>query len=128
MLRLKENDYFGERALLESKPRAANVIATSPTKVMFISKAAFEEVLGSLANIIDEDRMRRESISNAVQSAPSSLRDVHLNGTIVVDSLGPLILGQFGGNGKANEPNMTVRSFLLKNVAALNLGQVDPGA
>jgi CRP-like cAMP-binding protein len=46
---------------LESKPRAANVVATSNTRVLFIGKSAFEEVLGPLSKIIDEDRIRRFS-------------------------------------------------------------------
>ena len=36
--------YFGERALLTSEPRAANVIALTAVKTLFISKDAFEEV------------------------------------------------------------------------------------
>ena len=36
--------YFGERALLTSEPRAANVIALTAVKTLFISKDAFKEV------------------------------------------------------------------------------------
>lgn len=53
--------YFGERALLKHEPRAANVIAAdegedgSDLRCLYISKANFEEVLGSLQVIIDKD-------------------------------------------------------------------------
>jgi len=60
--------YFGERALLNSEPRAANVIALSTVKVLFISKDAFEEVLGPLQEIIDADRQWREQIAQQKQS------------------------------------------------------------
>ena len=61
VLRLSAGEYFGERALLSSQPRAANVIAVGNVKCLQISRAAFEEVLGPLRNIIDSDRQRRES-------------------------------------------------------------------
>ena len=57
---LKQYDYFGERALLNDAPRAASVKATSPMKLLQISKSHFEEVLGSLEEIIDSHRRKRE--------------------------------------------------------------------
>mmetsp|Transcript_17789 Transcript_17789/g.45577 ORF Transcript_17789/g.45577 Transcript_17789/m.45577 type:complete len:1043 (-) Transcript_17789:686-3814(-) len=56
--------YFGERALLNSEPRAASVIASTQVKLLYISKEAFEEVLGSLQEIIDYDRQTREGIAH----------------------------------------------------------------
>lgn len=55
--------YFGERALIENEPRAANVIARGPLKCLCIGRDGFEEVLGPLQSIIDEDRRRREKIA-----------------------------------------------------------------
>ena len=60
MMELSPGAYFGERALLNDEPRAANVIAASAVKALYISKDAFEEVLGPLQEIIDMDRQRRE--------------------------------------------------------------------
>jgi len=62
VMRLKEGDYFGERALLNNEPRAANVIAVGATKCLYIGRHAFEEVLGPLQDIIDEDRKQREAV------------------------------------------------------------------
>uniref|UniRef100_A0A7S2DG28 protein-serine/threonine phosphatase n=1 Tax=Haptolina brevifila TaxID=156173 RepID=A0A7S2DG28_9EUKA len=60
--------YFGERALLTAEPRAANVEAESATlKVLYISKDAFEEVLGPLQDIIDADRQWREKLAHNKQ-------------------------------------------------------------
>lgn len=59
-------DYFGEKALLHSAPRAANVIARTDCKVLFVEKAAFEEVLGPLADIIEEDAGHRKVLSSGV--------------------------------------------------------------
>lgn len=65
VMELGQGQYFGERALLNNEPRAANVIACSerPLKLLYISKEAFEEVLGPLQEIIDADRQYRESIA-----------------------------------------------------------------
>ena len=64
IMELGSGQYFGERALLTSEPRAANVIAIEkPLKVLYISKEAFEEVLGPLQEIIDADRQYREDLA-----------------------------------------------------------------
>ena len=60
VMQLGQNDYFGERALLNAAPRAASVRATTPMKLLQISKAQFEEVLGPLSEIIDNHRRKRE--------------------------------------------------------------------
>jgi len=69
VMELGQGQYFGERALLTSEPRAANVIACGdrPLKVLYISKDAFEEVLGPLQEIIDMDRQWREQLAHKKQ-------------------------------------------------------------
>ena len=69
VMELGAGQYFGERALLTNEPRAANVIATGdrPLKLLHISKDAFEEVLGPLQEIIDQDRQYRETIAHKKQ-------------------------------------------------------------
>ena len=66
MFKPKEYDYFGEKALLNSAPRAANVIATTPVTVLYVEKSAFEEVLGPLAQIIELDAGIRSAVSDKV--------------------------------------------------------------
>ena len=53
--------YFGERALLNDEPRAATVTAIKKTTLFHIGRLAFEEVLGPLQLIIDQDRKHREA-------------------------------------------------------------------
>lgn len=60
LMRLKQYQYFGERALLHDAPRAATVTAVGPTKCLSVERNAFEEVLGPLQSIIDEDAKVRE--------------------------------------------------------------------
>lgn len=69
VMELGQAQYFGERALLTSEPRAANVIACGdrPVKLLYISKDAFEEVLGPLQEIIDMDRQWREQLAHKKQ-------------------------------------------------------------
>ena len=56
LVELSAGEYFGERALLENEPRAATVVAwgDTPLKLLYISKDAFEEMLGSLQETINE--------------------------------------------------------------------------
>ena len=87
VMTLKQNDYFGERALLQDAPRAANVIAQGPVTCLHIGRVTFEEVLGSLQDIIDEDRQRRElacsakssQIYNEAMKSMEALADLRLN-------------------------------------------------
>ncbi|DAZ96598.1 TPA: hypothetical protein N0F65_000164, partial [Lagenidium giganteum] len=64
VLRLKKNQYFGERALLNDAPRAANVISVGRTKLLQVGRREFEEVLGSLQEMIEADRQQREARHN----------------------------------------------------------------
>jgi len=41
VLKYSVGDYFGERALLKNEPRAASVIAKTPTKVMLLDRKSF---------------------------------------------------------------------------------------
>ncbi|KAL7688671.1 putative PPM-type phosphatase domain, cGMP-dependent kinase, protein kinase-like domain superfamily [Plasmopara halstedii] len=64
VLRLKKNQYFGERALLNDAPRAANVISVGRTKLLQVERREFEEVLGSLQEMIETYRLQREARHN----------------------------------------------------------------
>lgn len=128
VMQLKDHDYFGERALLEDRPRAANVIATSELKVLYIGKTAFDHVLGPLAEIIENDRKRREAIAALTHSAevPHKFSDMTIYGIVTTDVLGTLFMGTFGEkrvNGVATkvEPNVTVRTFLLSQIEKKSL-------
>ena len=48
-------DYFGERALLKSEPRAANVIASTAVKVATIDRDSFMRLLGPLDQILSRN-------------------------------------------------------------------------
>ncbi len=49
------SDYFGERALLKSEPRAANVIAKTDVKVATIDRDSFMRLLGPLDTILQRN-------------------------------------------------------------------------
>ena len=116
---LQENSYFGERALLTDEPRNANIIAKGPVTVVYIGKAAFEEVLGPLATIIDEARKVREAFALETIAGPKILSDIRHKGFVMSDSLGPILLGQHN----SSNANLTIRSFLLNEVSKLNQQQ-----
>jgi len=91
VMELGTGQYFGERALLTNEPRAANVIACSerPLKLLYISKEAFEEVLGPLQEIIDADRQYREDVAMKKQLQQES------------EGLADVQIGDFGLEGKS---------------------------
>nr|CCA19237.1 cGMPdependent protein kinase putative [Albugo laibachii Nc14] len=76
VLRLKENQYFGERALLKEAPRAANVISVGRTKLLRIARREFEQILGSLQEMIDSDSRQREA-RDVFETAVKQLRQAH---------------------------------------------------
>lgn len=56
--------------------RAANVVATEHVKVLTMSRAAFEEVVGSLEDILGKDQKRRENKLNKINRV-STYRNFH---------------------------------------------------
>ncbi|TMW57754.1 hypothetical protein Poli38472_014357 [Pythium oligandrum] len=64
-LELSDGDFFGERALLASEPRAATVIAKTDVRLLAIDQRTFQLVLGPLQTLLQETRVWRalESVS-----------------------------------------------------------------
>ncbi len=44
--------YFGELALLKNEPRAANIIATTPLRVVVLDRHSFKRLLGPMEDIL----------------------------------------------------------------------------
>jgi len=66
--KLGSGAYFGEMALLESKPRMATVTATSPVTLLSIDKKTFARILGPLTDILArEAATRKQEADRAAQ-------------------------------------------------------------
>eukprot|EP00980_Cylindrotheca_fusiformis_P026268 scaffold15643_cov104-Cylindrotheca_fusiformis.AAC.4 len=61
---LSPGDYFGERALLTSEPRAANVVGMQSGTCFLIDRFTFEKVLGNFSQVImrSQDRVKLEGV------------------------------------------------------------------
>ncbi|GAB9464797.1 hypothetical protein Gpo141_00002223 [Globisporangium polare] len=75
VVELKDGDYFGERALLASEPRAATVIAKTDVRAMVLDQEVFTSLLGPLQEVLDFNRLWRilESV-NVLKNVPESLK------------------------------------------------------
>lgn len=111
---LKEGDYFGERAMLQAENKSANVVAETNVSCYFVTKTAFERVLGPLSQLIDQDAKRRAVAAEKLQHAPEIFQDISIKGTILSDTYGSLTAGSF----KSDVCNVTVRSYILSEVEA----------
>jgi serine/threonine protein kinase/CRP-like cAMP-binding protein len=82
---LNEGDYFGERALLASEPRAATVIAKTDVRVMALDQKTFISILGPLQDIINYNLMVQalESVS-VLKNVPMDLKKRLLDSAKVV--------------------------------------------
>lgn len=56
----KENDYFGELALLKEQPRQASILAKTDCSLVSLDRAAFKRMLGPLENILSRNTKRYE--------------------------------------------------------------------
>ena len=52
VMKYKDGDYFGERALINNEPRAANVIAVSNCKLVGLDRHSFKRLMGPLDTIM----------------------------------------------------------------------------
>lgn len=52
VMQYKPGQYFGEKALIENEPRAANVIAKTPCTVIVLDRHSFKRLLGPLEEIM----------------------------------------------------------------------------
>ncbi|OQS05517.1 cAMP-dependent protein kinase catalytic subunit [Thraustotheca clavata] len=64
-IRISNGEYFGERALMTHEPRAANVTAETDVVALALDRQAFDEILGSLREVIDRNMSMR-----VIQSVP----------------------------------------------------------
>ncbi|RHY29087.1 hypothetical protein DYB32_005442, partial [Aphanomyces invadans] len=62
-LRVQDGEYFGERALMTREPRAANVTAETDVVAFALDRQAFDEILGSLREVMDRNMSMRCSRS-----------------------------------------------------------------
>mmetsp|Transcript_2904 Transcript_2904/g.4384 ORF Transcript_2904/g.4384 Transcript_2904/m.4384 type:complete len:966 (+) Transcript_2904:142-3039(+) len=108
--RLHTYNYFGEGALLLSEPRSANVIAESRVRVLQINQKAFEQVLGPLQHIIDEDRKRREQ-----RPGVPPIADLKILGKVYEDDLGQFNLVKL----PASNSTFTIRTVYKSEVNRL---------
>ena len=61
VMRCKPGDYFGERALLTSEPRAASAVTASPVQLLKLDRNAFALLLGPLEDIMKSNAAKYES-------------------------------------------------------------------
>jgi CRP-like cAMP-binding protein len=89
VLRLAAGQYFGERALLSSAKRAANVIAHGRVKLLKISRAQFEIHMGlKLQAVMDaENEWRSQLAAQREVLARKNATAVHLQAAFSLDDL-----------------------------------------
>jgi cAMP-dependent protein kinase regulator len=58
VMHYKMGDYFGELALLHNEPRAANVVAKSAVRVLYLDRRSFKRLLGPLEDILRRNTTR----------------------------------------------------------------------
>lgn len=109
---LKNNDYFGERALLTSDPRAANIVAEGKVELLEVKKNVFEEVLGSLSSIMAANKLKLEKLAaDRKNNAPKEFSDIQLVGFTSIYPQGSIVLGKFN----SEVVNVTAKTFILSN-------------
>jgi cAMP-dependent protein kinase regulator len=68
VMEYKPGDYFGELALLSAAPRAANVVAVSACKVVYLDREAFERLLGPCQEVLQRDQAKYKAVEARLQT------------------------------------------------------------
>ena len=74
-MRLGAGEFFGEIALLDGRPRTANVVATRPSTLLVLEVADFQSFTAShpeIAEVVEREAAKRTGIDKIV----SKKRDV----------------------------------------------------
>ena len=66
----KENDYFGELALLNDEPRAASIYATSEVVQASIDRNAFKRLLGPLESLLERNKEKYDKFVANLKDLP----------------------------------------------------------
>ena len=75
---LRSGDYFGEMALLDDEVRKATIKAVTECKCVFVDRATFIKILGSLKHLMDrETHHRKEALEYAHSHQPSPAKQQH---------------------------------------------------
>lgn len=82
LIRLKEGDYFGERAVVKNEPRAATCTASTKVTCLFLKSEAFKDLLGSMDEIFQQRQDIYKTMLASAQaksgSSPADLEKVAL--------------------------------------------------
>ena len=73
VLRIGEGDFFGERGLMTGEPRAASVIADSELECYRLSKSAFQDIVQSRPDLVDDISRTLASRLGALERARQQL-------------------------------------------------------
>lgn len=69
LAQLKENDYFGERALIKNEPRKASVSAVTAVELLVLEQKWFQQLLLPSAQGSIEDEMKRREDKRAMSAS-----------------------------------------------------------
>jgi len=115
--RLKEGQYFGERALLKDEPRAATIITVGECNCLHLNKQAFNILLGPLQDILDSKQDDYGMGDDEKKSSGGSKKN-QLDSKIKYENLVPLgTLGQGSfGYVQLVQDKTTKATYALKAV------------
>jgi len=118
MAELEAGAFFGEMALLNDEKRQATVTAGENCECLMLDRAAFDECLGPLKDIMEREAGRRASdMSSRKQTAEANkAKEVKIEGSISLDDITLLsVLGQ-GTFGKVKlvQHKETKMTYALK--------------
>ena len=117
---LNDGDYFGERALIKKDKRAATIIAHSPQLVLSLSRSKFNQLLGSLEdlmkrNMVEYKRNLRLMIENRRQLSAERMKSMKFSKLEQLETIGLLGRGGYGLVKLVRDPS-NKKTFALKEV------------
>mmetsp|Transcript_19844 Transcript_19844/g.23817 ORF Transcript_19844/g.23817 Transcript_19844/m.23817 type:complete len:864 (+) Transcript_19844:206-2797(+) len=110
---LSQGQFFGELALLKNEVRAMSIVAKGTASVLVVGRDVFEEQLGTLQHIMDEQVESYDSVGQKIRV--NSFADLQIKAVLGMGAFGKVMLVSY------KKQHYALKCFMKQQILAFGL-------